>query len=364
MLDSDFWRNLAEQFNGAGDAMGILDARWSIRMEQGSSPQSVAQYEIKCGKYTALRAKFEAIACRGGIKLNPAPPPLVAWLEALRHESINAEKPGGDFRMGPQGKVAEGTAFGTIKNLCQASEELCHILESRVLALERVPQSESVAELRKLGLTIDIDENTAARILGGLQIIDGRYFQGHYHRGNNDPRPASRQHLFDAYHVIAKELVNASTSDEVLENMIPSMVNAFRLKEDWWPRVSPETLKRMLQGPVHEWKGKRLLMQTEPIRPGESALSPQPSTPSISKQIDTAEGVANVIAERMALIQAYKRECKEHGIKVTDAMIAQAASPKWNERTPVARWKVNDSRCTAADDVMIRAVLKKKPHLK
>ncbi len=70
-----------------------------------------------------------------------------------------------------------------------------------------------------------------------------------------------------------------------------------------------------------------------------------------------------VAAERTTMLQAYKNEGMEHGIRITDLMIAKAASPTWHERTPVQRWKGNDPRCTAGDDAKIRSVLKRKPHL-
>lgn len=69
-------------------------------------------------------------------------------------------------------------------------------------------------------------------------------------------------------------------------------------------------------------------------------------------------------AERGALLQAYKNEGTQRGIRITDKMIAQAASKSWHDRTPVQRWKRNDKRCTKGDDAKIRAVLKNKPHLK
>ena len=67
--------------------------------------------------------------------------------------------------------------------------------------------------------------------------------------------------------------------------------------------------------------------------------------------------------ERTELLLAYKRECKERGITVTDTMIAKAASKTWNDRTQVALWKGGDPRSKTAADKRIRAVLAKKPHL-
>jgi hypothetical protein len=72
----------------------------------------------------------------------------------------------------------------------------------------------------------------------------------------------------------------------------------------------------------------------------------------------------SVAAERTGLIEAYKRECTEQGIRVTNTKIAKAARRSWNERTPVQRWLRNDSRCGKGDDAAIRRVLKEKSHLK
>jgi hypothetical protein len=92
------------------------------------------------------------------------------------------------------------------------------------------------------------------------------------------------------------------------------------------------------------------------IKPG---LETGPRKPAV-KPIETQSTVA---AQHKALIDAYKREGKERRIKITDKMIAKAACPSWNDRTPVQRWKRNDRRSTKAEDLKIRAVLHKKPHL-
>lgn len=68
-------------------------------------------------------------------------------------------------------------------------------------------------------------------------------------------------------------------------------------------------------------------------------------------------------ADRAALLEAYKDEGRKKGIRITDLMIAEAASRTWHDRTPVQRWKRGDPRCTTADDAKIREVLRRKPHL-
>jgi hypothetical protein len=101
------------------------------------------------------------------------------------------------------------------------------------------------------------------------------------------------------------------------------------------------------------------LLPFDPLIP-EEVNEPHvpPKTPEL-----TQTGPDAIAAERNGLLDAYKREGKGRGVRITDLMIAQAASRKWNERTPVQRWKRNDPRCSAGDDSAIRAVLRKKPHL-
>lgn len=71
-----------------------------------------------------------------------------------------------------------------------------------------------------------------------------------------------------------------------------------------------------------------------------------------------------IAAERKGLLEAYQSEGVQRGVRITDKMIAEAASKTWHDRTPVQRWKRNDPKCTKAEDAKIRAVLKNKPHLK
>jgi hypothetical protein len=272
MADSDFWRDLADKFRALSDPEGLLCAHW-ISKKGLPYEWSLRSTRVVWGG-RSVQVQFEALARRGGLEIDKPNDrsPLDWWLD-----SLSKDVPGDKFGSG--GEIVDGKPadrWGSIDRICETSADFCKILESRALDAEiaGVPTStkpvqfkSALSELRALGLTIDIDENTAARILGGLQIIDGHYFQGHYHQDKSRPAPTTRQHFFDAYHTIAEKIVNASTPDEVLENMIPAMIEAFRLKEDWRPRMSYDTLKRFLGGPVSEWKGKRLLMQTETAPP-------------------------------------------------------------------------------------------------
>ncbi|MBI4464859.1 MAG: hypothetical protein HY647_09170, partial [Acidobacteria bacterium] len=57
-------------------------------------------------------------------------------------------------------------------------------------------------------------------------------------------------------------------------------------------------------------------------------------------------GADPVAVERETLLKVYKDEGMRRGKRITDKMIAKAARPTWNDRTPVQRWKRNDPRCT------------------
>jgi len=82
------------------------------------------------------------------------------------------------------------------------------------------------------------------------------------------------------------------------------------------------------------------------------------------RTVDTAIGGQDPIdVERTLLLDRYKQECRSVGVRVTDEMIAKAASPSWNDRTQVTWWKRNDPRSKPQADKAIRRVLSNKPHL-
>ena len=130
-----------------------------------------------------------------------------------------------------------------------------------------------ISELRDLGLTIEIDQMTASRIWAELLIVHGRLLQNHYHK-NRHPNSVGhvKEHFYEAYHAIAKGIVKGDTPDEVLERMIPEMVNAFKIKHNWLPKIAIDLLTRWLHGPISEWKGKRLkkALSRSANRPGET----------------------------------------------------------------------------------------------
>lgn len=86
--------------------------------------------------------------------------------------------------------------------------------------------------------------------------------------------------------------------------------------------------------------------------------------PSSEVRIPDSEGPNHIVEERTSLLRAYKTDGMKRGVRITDKMIAKAARPTWNDRTPIQRWRRNDRRSTPGDDAAIRRVLKEQPHLK
>jgi len=108
-------------------------------------------------------------------------------------------------------------------------------------------------------------------------------------------------------------------------------------------------------------KAELVALQEAPASTGE----PTAGTPLCGAEANTsATRLADVITERRALRDAYKKECSNAGIKVTDEMIAQEASTRWHERSPIQKWAAGHPDYDGAPDEMIRRVFREKPHLR
>jgi hypothetical protein len=115
------------------------------------------------------------------------------------------------------------------------------------------------AELRELGLSVELSEAKAARIKADLLIIEGLRLQGAYRRPDGF---TSDLHLHAAYQVIAEEVIDANTPDEVVDSMIPRVVMEYARRRNWrWHLHDLDAAKRCLRGPITEWMGRKLRMQ-------------------------------------------------------------------------------------------------------
>jgi hypothetical protein len=124
--------------------------------------------------------------------------------------------------------------------------------------------------------------------------------------------------------------------------MIPAMVQAFKTKQQWLPKIALDVLKQWLQGSINEWKGKRLLM---PERPDHS-----------SKQ------TAGTPKRREAIDRYIDEVFRMTGRKITRTDIWKAA--RYKTRTEFERWERYDKRATKAADERFLGILAEKPHLR
>lgn len=141
MLDSEFWRNLAEQFRRI-DPRGVLVAEWAAVRE--------SHWELRYGQFAAYAAQFEPLARRGGMKLNSTKDSLEVWLESMRNEGIY--------------HTEEMTSGGsliacTIPALCTQSANFCNRLESLALEAERLQQQRISSESAALSTPSSLESS-------------------------------------------------------------------------------------------------------------------------------------------------------------------------------------------------------------
>jgi hypothetical protein len=123
MTDSDFWRELAEEFRLLRDNHGELRADRTRGRDSG-----LVEWTLTGGDRSA-RIQFEALAKRGALLVPDAHSSglLGAWLEALRHASASSR--------GDESEGADDHRSGT-GCLCTASADYCNQEESRALDAE------------------------------------------------------------------------------------------------------------------------------------------------------------------------------------------------------------------------------------
>jgi hypothetical protein len=75
MVDSDFWRDLAEKFHKV-DPYQVVRADGSYRIEAGAEAPVPAAWELLGSRDP--RSAFESLARRGGLKIDPQMDSLIA----------------------------------------------------------------------------------------------------------------------------------------------------------------------------------------------------------------------------------------------------------------------------------------------
>ena len=329
MSDSDLWRDRAEGFRTLNDPHGMLRADWEII----SKPPDIlvsSDWMIRSAPNRSVQLEFEALAIRAGAALDDTTgDPLIAWLEALKADVKYS--PRNDYRvyqeLDSSGVFVANHQHGTVRNLAGVSADLCKVLENRALKEEFQKQQED-------------DPRNWSPLRAQWETFKGIK---ELHAGLQEEIPEAfvRSVLAQQYGIKPDEVTWEQIRFDVAR-LLPRYQNITVIPSrpvgDAAPQTDPKT-------------------DRQPVPASGAATENPPFLQGENQNTDT------VAAERTALLDAYKREGKEHGIRITDEMVAKAASSKWNERTPVQRWKRDDPRCTPGDDIKIRSVLKKKPHL-
>ncbi len=121
MLESDFWKDLAEKFRVL-DPKGILYAHWTSFHRP--------HWELIRGEFPTLARRYEPLARRGGSRLDRSRDSLEVWLDAMKAEP--------DLVYDEMTSVETGEVLScSIYYLCQRSGDFCNILESRAIEKER-----------------------------------------------------------------------------------------------------------------------------------------------------------------------------------------------------------------------------------
>lgn len=121
-------------------------------------------------------------------------------------------------------------------------------------------------ELRAIGLTVPIDEETASKLWVALLQIDADV------RRKHPELPA--EPVQAAYQAIATHIVNGETPDLVLEEMIPRMIFSFASMRPWSRYGKLEFLCSALESSIIAWKATRMEISTA-AGPGARATLPR-----------------------------------------------------------------------------------------
>jgi hypothetical protein len=126
MLDSDFWKDLGQEFRSIEDCTKVA-ANWT-------DVAGSADRENWATGTTLLSARleFEALARRAGARIDPkSEDAFAAWLSRLKREGReDLVRPG----------ITTGyhdMTRGQIQNVCTVSADYCRVLESRALSTEQ-----------------------------------------------------------------------------------------------------------------------------------------------------------------------------------------------------------------------------------
>lgn len=199
-----------------------------------------------------------------------------------------------------------------------------------------------LAELRDLGLNLDITETTARSVKGALLIIEGRIRQGDYRTVKpfenmpHAPKIALQSSVTvfrDAYHAVAKLVVGAETPRVVIVETIPRFLSAFALWREWPTANAIGWVQKFSHGPSIEWEGRLLQMGRT------SSVAQEAGKPSLAPM------------NQEQLIRTYFAQFPEK-IKIVD--VCWAARQRYREWT---RWRSGKLKDTSTASRAFNAIL-------
>src|SRR5438067_2145953 len=133
ILESDFWHDLAAEFRALKqrdpDGLWRADWRFVLKVEEQSAP--IPQWRLVGSGSSAhpIQYEFEALARRGGPKIYPNMDSLVGWFEAIRTSPLNTGGAQCLTETGTDGSVVARHYSGSIKDVFQASMDVCKYYE-------------------------------------------------------------------------------------------------------------------------------------------------------------------------------------------------------------------------------------------
>lgn len=255
LANSEFWRDMANKFRTL-DPSGCVHLTWKQYKNGGFSYDVTSAQRPGCAY---IKHQFMALAARCAITLanRNTSSPLDLWINLII--TPNDAKYRRTGSSASDGGPVDTWVGGFMEDASEVCAQTCTAFEIRELEKERllsIPQEplsdDPLEALNREDFGLELGTETQNKIRAELRIIVGKKAQGLY------PDDQSQKHLYDAYHNIANAIVDANTSDEVLEKTIPGCIDNCRFMNFWTPRIdSHECLRLLIDGPATEWRGLR-----------------------------------------------------------------------------------------------------------
>ncbi len=167
MGDPQFWRDIEPQFRSLAQHPFDLRADWDL-----VTGNSVGDWRI-IGSPAALRLRFEKLARQAGAVMceSAEVDSLKTWLDLLMKRGMNFEYGRATVEVNADGTAGAHHLNGTISNLCEASANMCIVLETEAFEAEKRHASDQQLMIEA---TARLEEIAAAMKAMGYAINPGQ----------------------------------------------------------------------------------------------------------------------------------------------------------------------------------------------